>query len=83
VAHLYVVRVNGRDALRDYLKSFGISTDIHYPIPDHRQPVFAGRYAQIQLPNTERLATEILTLPLYPEMSDSQVDEVINAVNQW
>jgi len=83
VAHLYVVRVNGRDALRDHLKSFGISTDIHYPIPDHRQPVFAGKFAQIQLPNTEQLATEIMTLPLYPEMSDSQVDEVIVAVNQW
>lgn len=83
VAHLYVVRSSRRDALRDYLRSVDIASEVHYPIPDHRQPIFADRFAAIRLENTERLAEEILTLPCYPEMSDEAVDRVIAAVNGW
>lgn len=83
VAHLYVVRSPQRDALRAHLAALDIAAEVHYPIPDHRQPVFAGRHAELHLPNTERLVREILTLPCYPEMSDEQIDSVIDAVNAW
>lgn len=83
VAHLYVVRSPKRDALRVHLRNAGIASDIHYPIPDYRQPVFGERYADHYLNNTERLAGEILTLPCYPEMSDAEVDQIVLAVNSW
>ena len=83
VAHLFVVRVKNPDSLRTHLANNNISSDIHYPIPDHRQPLFEQRFSSIKLLNTERLATEVLTLPCYPEMTDSDVDLVITAVNGW
>lgn len=83
VAHLYVVRSAQRDALREHLRSAGIASEVHYPIPDYRQPAFADRYKDIYLHNTEQLSKEILTLPCYPEMSDAAVDQVITAVNGW
>jgi dTDP-3-amino-2,3,6-trideoxy-4-keto-D-glucose/dTDP-3-amino-3,4,6-trideoxy-alpha-D-glucose/dTDP-2,6-dideoxy-D-kanosamine transaminase len=83
VAHLYVVRSPRRDVLCDYLRKQEIATDVHYPIPDYRQPVFGVRFAGIHLHNTERLAQEILTLPCYPEMTSGDVQRVINAVNEW
>jgi aminotransferase EvaB len=83
VAHLFVVRSVHRDSLRAYLGTYDISSDVHYPIPDHRQPVFGDRFANVILPNTERLATEVLTLPCYPEMSAGDVNRVVEAVNAW
>lgn len=83
VAHLYVVRCVERYSLRQHLRRLDIATDVHYPIPDHRQPVFGNRYADVCLSNTEQLAQEVLTLPCYPEMSDKQVDEVISGCNSW
>ena len=83
VAHLYVICSPKRDALRLHLHSCGIACDIHYPVPDYRQPLFKGRFGHLHLPNTERLAAEILTLPCYPEMSNPAVDQVIAAVNCW
>jgi dTDP-3-amino-2,3,6-trideoxy-4-keto-D-glucose/dTDP-3-amino-3,4,6-trideoxy-alpha-D-glucose/dTDP-2,6-dideoxy-D-kanosamine transaminase len=83
VAHLYVLRCAGRDALRAHLQAKGIAAELHYPIPDHRQPVFGDRFAAVALPVTEALAADILTLPCYPEMTDAQVDQVVAAVNGW
>lgn len=83
VAHLYVVRSPLRDSLRDHLRKAEIAAEIHYPIPDYRQPLFQNRFSDVLLPNTERLCAEILTLPCYPEMTDEQVDLVIKAVNVW
>jgi dTDP-4-amino-4,6-dideoxygalactose transaminase len=83
VAHLYVVRSTDREALRTHLNSLGIASDVHYPTPDHRQPVFGKRFQDISLPNTECLASEVLTLPCYPEMTDRDVQRVIDAVNSW
>jgi aminotransferase EvaB len=83
VAHLYVIRCQQRDALREHLHKLKIASDIHYPIPDYRQPVFDNTFAETRLHITERLASEILTLPCYPEMSDEEVDLVIAAVNVW
>ncbi len=83
VAHLFVMSSSKRDALRVHMQTLEISTDIHYPIPDHRQPVFGDRFSQVKLFNTEQLAAETLTLPCYPEMTDAQVNEVIAGVNSW
>ena len=83
VAHLYVLRSAHRDALRKHLRDQDIAADVHYPIPDHHQPVIACRFDTLKLENTERLSREILTLPCYPEMTEAQISQVINAVNSW
>lgn len=82
VSHLYVIRVRERDSLKKHLLNHGIKTDVHYPIPDHQQPIFLNK-TNISLPATETLAKEILTLPCYPEIRESQIESVITAVNQW
>jgi dTDP-4-amino-4,6-dideoxygalactose transaminase len=77
VAHLYVARSPARDALREALRSAGIGSDIHYPVPDHQQESAAGhRWAQIQLPVTERCCREIVTLPCFPELRDDEIQSV-------
>jgi dTDP-4-amino-4,6-dideoxygalactose transaminase len=73
----------GRDALREHLRACGIGSDVHYPVPDHRQPVFGPRFADVHLPHTERLCREILTLPCHSEMAPDAVQTVIDAVNAW
>ncbi|GLS03407.1 aminotransferase [Chitiniphilus shinanonensis] len=76
VAHLCVVRLAARDAVRSALAAAGIATEIHYPIPDHLQSVAAPG---VSLPETERAAQTILTLPCFPELSDAEIDQVIAA----
>jgi dTDP-4-amino-4,6-dideoxygalactose transaminase len=84
VHHLYVVRHPRRDALAEHLKARGIATLIHYPIPLHRQPAFAGVVAaDTSLPNVEAATREILSLPLYPELRDEQAVEVARAVRDF
>ena len=82
VAHLAVIRSTRRDDLRQYLRSRNIGTDVHYPIPDHRQPV-AQNESAVSLPLTERACAEILSLPCFPAMTNAEVDYVIDACNAW
>jgi dTDP-4-amino-4,6-dideoxygalactose transaminase len=82
VAHLFVVRTAQRDALRGHLEATGVATDVHYPIPDHRQPG-AGAASPSGLPRTERACAEVLSLPCYPELTDAEIDAVATACNQW
>ena len=77
--HLFVVRSRHRDALATHLRREGVQTDVHYPVPDHRQPAFGTRYAAATLPVTERLTEEVLTLPCHPAMTDEEVSHVIAA----
>jgi len=83
VGHLYVIRTENPISLRDHLKKNEIASEVHYPIPDYRQPVFKNAYADISLTNTEALAKNILTLPCYPELTDEQVHKIAEAVNSW
>ncbi|MBA2652875.1 MAG: DegT/DnrJ/EryC1/StrS family aminotransferase [Tatlockia sp.] len=83
VAHLYVIRTAKRNELREHLSHLQIATEVHYPIPDHRQPLFAKQFAEVHLKNTEELSQQILTLPCYPEMSDENVEQVVSAINGW
>jgi len=79
--HLFVVRSPDRDALRDRLAAAGVPTLIHYPIPPHRQPAYAGTpAAAAHLPAADRAAREVLSLPIGPHLSDAQVAEVVAAV---
>ena len=80
VYHLYVVRSAARDALRQALAARGIAAQVHYPIPAHRQPAFAANAVGVSLPATDRASQEVLSLPMYPELSNAEVDEVIAAV---
>lgn len=80
VAHLYVIRTRQRDALKAHLQQHGVGCDIHYPVPDHRQPV---EPLALSLPVTERAAAEILTLPCYPELALADVDAIAGIINQW
>jgi len=83
VYHLFVVRHPRRDALAAALQQRGVSTLVHYPIPLHLQPAFAalgGRSGDF--PVAERAAAEILSLPLYPEMTDEQALSVAAAVRE-
>ncbi|MEA3223414.1 MAG: DegT/DnrJ/EryC1/StrS family aminotransferase [Thermodesulfobacteriota bacterium] len=80
VYHLYVVAVDKRDELKSYLDEKGVETLIHYPVPLHRQPVFAGAKVLSVLENTELRAIQILSLPMHPWLKDKEVGYVINAV---
>lgn len=77
VFHLYVLRSSQRDALRAGLAKLGVAAQVHYPIPAHRQAAFA---VEATLPATDRVCAEVLSLPMYPELRDDEVDEVIAAV---
>jgi aminotransferase EvaB len=79
--HLFVVRVRDRDRVRAALDARGIGTAVHYPVPIHRMPAYGFLGARAgSLPVTERLAGEVLTLPLYPELPDAAVDAVCAAL---
>ena len=81
VYHIAAFLVEDRDAIRDRLRTVGIETGVHYPIPLHRQPAFAEFVdPHAALPNAERAAARLLSLPLYPELSEAQQDRVIHAV---
>lgn len=82
VHHLFVVRSRERERLRADLTAAGIETGIHYPIPIHQQAAFAGVFGAARFPVTEMLASEILSLPMYPEMTSDQVGHVIGQVRR-
>jgi dTDP-4-amino-4,6-dideoxygalactose transaminase len=77
----YTIRVAQRDALQAYLKDRGVGSNVYYPLPLHLQPCFAYLgYTQGQCPVAERAAKEVLSLPVFPELTTAQLDEVIAAV---
>ncbi len=79
--HQYVVRAPDRDGLRSYLQTQGIGTLVHYPVPVHQQPAYRGRIAVSgTLIETERAAREVLSLPLYPELTPGEVETVARAI---
>ena len=83
VAHLYVIKSNRREDLRQHLTRCFVETEIHYPRPDHRQICFNGRWDDVLLPVTERESETVLTLPCFPELSDAEVQQVIDACNRF
>jgi dTDP-4-amino-4,6-dideoxygalactose transaminase len=84
VQHLYVVRCRQRDALRAHLADQGVGTQIHYPVPLHLQE--ANRSLGLgpgHCPEAERAAREVLSLPIYPELTEAQLQHVVAAVNSF
>jgi dTDP-3-amino-3,4,6-trideoxy-alpha-D-glucose transaminase len=84
VCHLYVIRAARRDKLRTDLAGLGIGTGIHYPVPLHLHPAFAGAgQKKGDLPQAELAAREIVSLPLWPQLPEDQVREVADAVRRF
>lgn len=84
VYHLYVIRTGQRDGLLTHLKARGVGAGVHYPIALHRQPAYLKQdYGRVQLPETEKAAAEVLSLPMYPELTDEQINYVAQAVKEY
>jgi dTDP-4-amino-4,6-dideoxygalactose transaminase len=84
IFHQYTLRVERRDDLAQHLKAQGIGHAVYYPVPLHRQECFAHlRYAPGSLPETERACREVISLPIYPELTPAQLDRVIDVVRAF
>jgi dTDP-4-amino-4,6-dideoxygalactose transaminase len=82
VWHLFVLRCRQRDALQRHLLAHGIHTQVHYPVPAHRQPAYAPLH-HLALPVTEALHAQVLSLPMGPALDDAAIDAVIAACNAF
>jgi dTDP-4-amino-4,6-dideoxygalactose transaminase len=84
VFHQYVIRTQARDELSAFLAGRSILTGIHYPVPVHLQPAYCDRQLTFgSLTQTEALCREILSLPMFPQLIDGDVDRVIAAIAEW
>jgi dTDP-4-amino-4,6-dideoxygalactose transaminase len=85
VFHQYVIRSRKRDLLREHLRAAAIGTGIHYPVPVHLHPAYRGRVAAgpTGLRASEQVAVEILSLPIYPQLADAAVDQVIAGIRRF
>jgi dTDP-4-amino-4,6-dideoxygalactose transaminase len=83
VYHVYTIRTSNRDRVRDELQERGIQTGVHYPIPIHLQPAYQSLgYSRGDFPAAEQATSEVLALPIYPELTGAQVDEVAAALKE-
>jgi dTDP-3-amino-3,4,6-trideoxy-alpha-D-glucose transaminase len=84
VYHLYVIRTTRRDALLTALQADGVGAGIHYPIPLHRQPAYLKRgYGAVHLPETEAASAQVLSLPIFAELTDEQIGYVTDRVRRF
>jgi dTDP-4-amino-4,6-dideoxygalactose transaminase len=83
VAHLYVIVVENREHAISHFESRGISTAVHYPIADYHQPYLDSSGSAAELPITDQLTRHVLTLPCFPEMTDSEVESVSAAIASY
>jgi len=84
VWHLFVVQTEKRDQLAEHLKTFGISTQIHYPVPPHLAEAYAGLgYQRGSFPITEKEADTIISLPLFNGMKQENIDHIIDVINKF
>lgn len=82
VWHLYVIRCKQRDKLKSYLQGNGVETLIHYPIPPHKQLAYK-ELNHLSLPLTEEIHAEVLSLPIYPTLSSSDVNRIVELLNNF
>ena len=84
VFHQYVLRLENREAVQARLREDGVGTGIHYPVPVHLQPAYRGRVplGPAGCAETERAAREVLSLPMYPELTDAQVERICAALHR-
>lgn len=82
VYHQYTVMIDNREAVQKALADAGIASAVYYPIPLHRQKVFEKECAGLSLPVSEQVAQKVLSLPIYPELTETQVDSVVKVIGQ-
>jgi dTDP-4-amino-4,6-dideoxygalactose transaminase len=80
VYHQYTVLTQRRDAVHKALAEAGIASAVYYPIPLHRQEIYRERFAHVSLPVTEAAAAQVLSLPMYPELTEAQIDRICAVV---
>ena len=84
VYHLYVVRTEDREGMMDHLKKTGIGTGIHYPIPLHLQKAYASlSYGPGDFPIAERIAAEIMSLPMFPQLTQVQLERIVGEIRAF
>jgi len=84
VYHLYIARVQKREELQKYLQDNGIGTGLHYPVPVHLQKAYAGKgYKEGDFPITEKVSKEILSLPMFPELTEEQIKYVVETIRKF
>jgi dTDP-4-amino-4,6-dideoxygalactose transaminase len=82
--HLFVLESENRESFRSFLKDAGVGTAVHYPMPIHKQPAYLGRIrGSDRLAFTENLYKRIVSLPMYPELTDGQVDKICTTIKKW
>lgn len=82
VFHLFVIRTENREKLQEYLVQNNIQTVIHYPIPPHKQKAFS-QWNNLSFPITEKIHNEVLSLPISPVLTESEVDYIIEIINKF
>lgn len=83
VYHQFVIALAERDGLADFLRENGVGTAVHYPVPVHHQPAYAGLHPPETLPATEAVAAEILSLPMYPQLGSDAATRVVDLVRAF
>jgi dTDP-4-amino-4,6-dideoxygalactose transaminase len=83
VYHQYTVRTDNRDSLRDALQQKGIGTGTYYPLCIHQQPLYKEMGYTGSYPNSEKAASEVLSIPVHPALSDVDVNTVIASIKEW
>jgi dTDP-4-amino-4,6-dideoxygalactose transaminase len=83
--YVYVIRVldNKRNDLKEFLKENGIETGIHFPIPLNKQPVYSKEYKNKEFPVSEKLAEEVLSIPMFPELTEEQQEYIIGCIKEF
>ena len=83
VYHQFTIRIpHGRDSVAAYLKDDGVGCEIYYPIPIHQQPLYRRMGYDVRLPNTERAAAEVLSIPVHPSLTDEDLFTVAKTVRE-
>ena len=84
IYYIYVITTEKRNELREYLKARGISSGVYFPVPFHLQVVYKGLgYKMGDMPNAEFVGNHSLALPMFPELVQEEIDQIIDAVNSW
>ena len=84
VYYFYIIRVKNRKKIQTKLKKEGVSTGIHYPVPLHLQPAYKYLgHKKGDFPKTEKLSKEILSLPIYPELTEKQIKFIVNIIKKY
>jgi len=84
VYHLYVIRTKYRDRLMEYLKNNGIGCAIQYAVPLNLQPAYKGKYETVsKLETVQKIANEVLSLPIYPGLKETQIEYVVSKIKQF